>query len=440
MPDGVAESATAPEGGQQSAEQPVVEQGKPEVVKPSVKPIPPEREAEQRKAREDRPTLPGLVHDRNDVLDEVLAPRDPKTGRFMSREQIDALSERELLGLDDPEDDDRVVQRKESAPPLPNSDANTQKPKGAKFVFDGEEYESEEAFKQNIKSLRGQYKSFEANRQKLIKDRDFGYEAGWKWKAESDKKDEIIKALEQRLAGQTPAASGGGNQPNGTNQSQGQSNPATGADFDVDQILTDDVGREFERLTITQGLPHAGKFLVQSTLKTVVEKLVPALRAELRQEIQPLQQNASDQQAFEGVQQTIRQVSAMKTESGELAFPEASDSNVIARVAQMWVDSGHPRETAFTVHGFITAISLYRVMTGFGNKPVVIPKQPQSQPNANAAAPAASLDASGELNARPLQPKGSENLSPGARALVEAFRMDEPMIDPILGFARNKKR
>jgi hypothetical protein len=440
MTDVAAEAAPAegasPEG-QQSAEQPVVKPAS-EPAKPSVKVISPEVEAQKVRSREDRPTLPGLVNDRNDVLDDVLLPRDPRTGKFMSREQAEALSERELLGLDEPEP---APKQKTSAPPLPTSDAPVSSDGKTAFEIAGEKYASREAFEQKYKSLTGQYKSFEANRTKLIQERDFGYETGWKWKAEYDKEVEKRQALEARLAGQAPVAGQPGSQPNGAQQSGGQINPSTADALNVDQILTDDVGAEFERLAINQGLPHAGKFLVQSTLKMVMEKVVPALRSEQERKLQPFQQAASDQQAFEGVQQTIHEVAAMRSPSGGVAFPEVHDSQKIAAIAQMWVDSGHPRETAFTTHGLLAAIGLYRLMTGFNPQPSASNQQPTtSQPNANASAPAATLDTSGEHNAPPHAGKIDFSLSPGARALVSALRMDEPMVDPILGFARNRKR
>lgn len=433
MTEVAAETAPAQGGSPdnpQSEAQPVVKPAS-EPAKPSVKVISPEKE---KAAREYRPSLPGLVHDRNDVLDDVFLPRG-KDGKFMSREAAEALAEREISGEDD---DDTPAPKRDVAPPLPAGQQAKPVAKG-KYVFDGEEYESEEAFKQNIKSLRGQYKSFDQNRSKLISDRDYGYETGWKWKAESEKKDEIIKALEQRLGGsQTPATGQMGGQPNGT-----QPNAQTGATAvvpTVDQIITDDLGREFERRAISHGLPDAGKFLVQSTLRAVMENVIPTLRQELRNEIQPLQQTRSDQQAYEGVQQTIRAVSELRHPNGGPAFPEVENGDTIRAVAQMWVDSGHPRETAFTQHGLIAAISLYRTMMGFGSQPVVpIPKQPP-KPNGNASAPAATLDASGEHSAPPNAGRVDESQSPGARALIAALSMNEPMVDPLLGFARNKKR
>jgi hypothetical protein len=420
----------------QSVEQPVVKPAS-EPAKVVAKPIPPEREAEGIRNRGKLPTLPGLVSDRNDVLDDVILPRG-KDGKFMSRVQAEAAAERELLGLDD--NVEEPAPKKDAAPPLPKSEEKP-KPAGTKYVFDGEEYESEEAFKQNIRSLRGQYKSFEQGRSKLVKERDFGYEAGWKWKAEYDKEVEKRQALEARLSGQTPVAGQPGSQPNGAQQNGGQINPPSADALNVDQILTDDVGTEFERLAINQGLPHAGKFLVQSTLKAVMEKVVPALRNEMGSKLQPFQQAASDQQAFESVQQTIHSVAALRTPNGGAAFPEVEDGETIRKVAQMWVDSGHPRETAFTQHGLIAAISLYRTMTGMFAQPTA-PNQPQatSQPNANASAPAATLNASGEHNALPGSGKIDFSQSPGARALIAGLKMDEPMVDPILGFARNRKR
>lgn len=379
-------------------------------TKKEIRPIPPKRA--------ERPSLPGVLQpgaeDEGDAVERVLLPRRPD-GTFMSRAEAEASAEaerREEMG-EEP--------REPQKPALPPGEEEP-KTKGLKFL--GKDIKDISEAEQMHKSLQGMFKPLQAQVQTLTEERNYGYEAANKWEA-------AYKALEARIATAGQGAPGGRDV---QAPAQGAPNP-----FDVKSVMQGIDVDAFEAVAVQGGLPRAAEFLAEQILGGVVEKIVPALRAEMQakyeSDLTPLREERAASATEQHAEQLINQVAALQTLDGKPAFPEMGDPEALFKIGQTWRESGLPPDAVMSPQGLLSAVALYRMMKGLPEGPAIPPVTPP--------APVQSAGAAATIEA---EPGGSPMpTAPGAPAgemgrFIHSLRSSEPVVDPALGFARRRAR
>ncbi len=314
-------------------------------------------------------------------------------------------------------------------PELPE---NVEPPK-QKFKFGGQEFESQEKAEQNFKSLQGMFRHKDTEIKTRTEERDYGYRAANAWEAKAR---QLEAQLQQMQGG--PGA-GTGQRSDGAQGHQAGSAPAGGLP-ELDTILNDIDTDAFEVLASQAGLPQAGKYLVSKTLEAVMQKVVPALRAEYDQKLEPFTSERAEQRQVAQADGVVRSLVEYRTPSGEQAFPELTDPVKVRQIGAMWAESGLPVEHAMTPAGLMQAVAMYRLVQSQSAPSVSVapPPRPQREvvPNGGAAA-AASV--SGDM--RVGVPGGNaapSNMSPEHRRLIESLNSPH-FVDRDLGFAKNAR-
>ncbi len=378
-------------------------------------PIPPKAEKSKGSVR---PVLPGVVSNEEgaELIPDIFGKKRNERGQFRkaeeeARAQVAAAQEEgSAPGEVAPE-----------KPELPAGEVEAPEVK-AKFKFAGKEYETAEQAEQAHKSLQGMFKPLETAKKQAEADRDYGYQAATAWQKEHDRVAAENAELKAQLGrgGKAPSQNLGG----------GEVKAPTAGDLDLDSMVNGIDTDAFEALAVSHGLPMAGKYLAGQVLKGVMEKIVPALKAEYQSALAPFQSEASTRQAVQQADQVINSVASLRTSGGDVAFPELHDAAKIAEVGKFWRESGLPIEHAMTAQGLITAISLYRTMNGFAAPPAVT----TPEPDAPVPGPAATISADG----RGAPPNaGRSHLSPAVQRFMTSFGKTD-VVDKTLGFARNR--
>jgi len=352
-------------------------------------------------------SLPGVIsRDADELFGGDAAGRDA-SGRFTKAP--------EAIG-GKPEAKPEPVEAKPEAekPPAPPTSSTLVK-------FLGKDYQSISEVEQAHRSLQGQFKS-------LKDDRDYGFSAANGWKAEADR----LRAEVEALKGGTPAG-GQAVQQNPVSTQRGQS-------LDVDALVSGIDMDAFERHAATSGLPQAGKYLVSETLRAVMEKVLPAVRAEFQQGLQPFQDRAQEAEVLQTVNTLVSGVGQLQMLDGAPAFPELNDPEKLHEIGLVWRDAGLPPEAALTRQGLISAVALYRLQKGLPSGPSLNPSARRTTTPATATyspAPGSAAFLPAEPQSAPPN-RGRSNLDPGMQALVNA--LDETaLVDNTLGFTRNRR-
>ena len=198
----------------------------------------------------------------------------------------------------------------------------------------------------------------------------------------------------------------------------------------------------FERIAAQDGLPQAGKYLVSQTLKAVLDRVVPSIRAEYQTALQPSLQREQEAQVHQTVNTLIESVAGYKTLDGTDAFPELRDAEKLQEIGAAWTDAGLPPEVALTPQGLINAVVLWRFMKGLparqGRQSVRPPHYHHSGHGASSGARAGI----GRFTRRrpqrlPAQPRATGQGSV-MQQLVSALD-DVAIVDNKLGFTRNPR-
>jgi hypothetical protein len=359
-------------------------------------------------------------NDGNDVIPDV--PRRGPDGKFMTRDQQAAQLEKEM------EDERKAFFPSDEEPPTkdvpeppPGSEKDSQAPK--KFVFAGEEYESQEKAEQSIKSLKGMFKPLTQERDFERQRADEAVNSAVKWR-------EYALHLEQGQGQQTPSPA-----PQGTPAPAGDQKVAG---VDLAKILENVDGNMFEKIAKDpdKGLPIAGRYLAASVIDAVVNELLPQYRQQILDEvnkgIDPLREQQAFNDAAESVKDMFVSARGLRLNDGSQAFPELEDPETAFRIAETWRNLDLPAEVAMTPKGLMQAIATYRLYHG-APQPKSEP-QPTPQPTPQAPPFAAGASDSGGSGVIP----GAGKSSPDdlfARALDET-----ELVDPNLGFAVRRRR
>lgn len=332
-----------------------------------------------------------------------------KDGRRISRAEAEREADEELAeeaGLKRPER--KPVQKQEAPKPEPKKQ---EAPNPNKFKFAGEEFESQEAAEQSIRSLRGMFKPMQerlANAERLA--------------AQAAEEARIWRQRAEGTSPTPPAAES----PRPT---------AASAAEELNAVLQNVDGEMFERLARTEGgLPMAGRYLAAQVLAAVHDQMLPALRDQIMQElvprIEPGEQSLQFQQQTQEVGNLIDQMSQLRNPNGEQAFPELDSAEELAEIAELWSSSGRAEATPESLIQAIALYRLYRSSRG-GSQPVVnVPPPPNVAPRSQP------IEAGGEHPAPTSRRagQGSEN-DLFARALLQT-----ELVDKNLGFAVRRRQ
>lgn len=383
-----------------------------------IKPIPPPKKGTG--------SLPG-VHARGG--DDFVAGLDrDERGRFAKKAESTPFEDAEQEAPEPKEQKAGTADKPAEAPKPPEAPAPTTGP--VKFL--GKDYKTLGEVEQVHRSLQGQFRS-------LTEERNYGYQQANGWKAHADRLQAEVESLKAQLGGGVQAG-----QAKGRTASPGQ--PAQG--LSVDEILGDIDTDAFETIAAEGGLPQAGKYLIAETLKAVMEKVVPTLRAELSGQfdnrIKPFEETAQEAQMRSGVDQVIDSVKALQTHDGQLAFPELADGATLQEIGEIWRDAGLPPEHALTTKGLISAVALYRLYKGLPDPsapatPSAVPTTTPKREAVESPAPGSAASLSDSRSSGRPPSAGRSQLDARLSEMLSGFNEADLAAETNLGFQRRRR-
>jgi hypothetical protein len=375
--------------------------------------------------------LPGVVSRNagNKHIPDI--PTRGPDGKFRSRQQREQDLEKEMAeekkAFEPPEPEVKPEPKPEDKnvpePPPGSEKKDSQAPE--KFVFAGEEYESQEKAEQSIRSLKGMFKPLTEERDAERTRADQAVDSAIQWR------DYAQKLEAEKKAGQPDSPAPHGTQP-----------PAEGQQaFDYAKILQSIDGQAFEKIAQDpdKGLPIAGRFLAAQIMDAVTNELLPQYRQQILDEvnkgIDPIREQQEFNQAAESVKDMFVNASQLRDAEGNQAFPELNDPEIAYKIGELWRQSDLPADIAMTPKGLIQAIAQFRLYHGAPQRQAPEPEaKPDPEPTPTAPPPAAAASESGDSGiARPGSPAGNAD-NAFARALDET-----QLVDPVLGFARRRR-
>lgn len=298
--------------------------------------------------------------------------------------------------------------------PRPQSET----PQPERFRIAGEEYESQAAFEQQFKSLRGQFKSVQAlarslgGMEQVVPHFQRAAESARGWKAEAER----LKAeLESRTS--MPA------QP----QSPTPDEPAAEADIDWELYA------EVKKLATEAGEPwKADQWLIAQVREAERNRLDGLLNEKLAPLTQAQQQAGVIAQAAE----LFGNLKDYEMPDGSPAFPELSDADAAENIGRYWASLGLPMEHMLTPQAASAAIALYRMAQSFGSQAGSAAQPPPTPPPVTAA-PTDAQSAAGLTEGRPSVasiPGNGATLSPEAARIIAGLRKVNQGNRALLGF------
>lgn len=248
----------------------------------------------------------------------------------------------------------------------------------AKFKFAGEEYDSQEAAEQNVRSLRGQYRPVQSLARQVggmehIAPKFVEAAAsarGWQAKA---------TALEAEL---TALRSGA---PASTAAPTSTPTPVAADPAVAEHAIDWDLYAEVSKLANERNEPwKAQQWLHEQTQKVVDSRLQRALADKFA----PLEAQQHQQAVAGQTEELFSNLATYVNGDGTPAFPELHDEDSAYEVGRMWATLGLPADFALTPQGAIAAIGIYRMArTGSQARTTPTPPQPAAHPPAPPTAP-----------------------------------------------------
>lgn len=295
-------------------------------------------------------------------------------------------------------------------------------PQPSKFKFAGEEYDSQEAAEQNVRSMRGQFRPIQAlGRQlggldKIAPTLQSAAESARGWKAEAER-------LRAELDGRAPAPAAADDVP------QPGSSP-DGGEAGIDW----DLYAEIKRLATENGEPwQAEKWLAEQqerVIQTRVNKL-------LGERLAPLAEAEAHQDVVNRTQDLFGGLAQYTNSDGSPAFPELHDEGAAHEIGKMWVAMGLPPEAALTPQGAIAAVAIYRMAkagrAASGARPTPSAAIPPPPPAADPSDALAAADL-GDGRGRPLGSPALNGPSAEAARIVAGLRQANSGNRALLGF------
>lgn len=401
-------------------------------------------------ARPKPPSLPGVVINRPTA--EGGMPGRDNIGRFVARGDgaegdADDPIERELRADRRPgetvadDEGEASADPKAKTPDLktaakPELPPGAVDPSKARVKFGDRTYDTHEQALSAAQAVLGNLNKTTGDLRTRTEERDYGYQAAYAWK---DAHDKAIQELTALRGGKAPAAGA----QSGASTSASGAQASTALPANVDELLnamSPDVFKGFEETLLAKGIPDAGKYLMQHTLDAVMQKILPALRAEMAEKSAPFEEFAGNAQAEENAGQLIQRLVSARGPDGQEAFPELKDPQIVHEIGTTWRNAGMDPAIALTDAGLIAAVGLYRTVKGFSGPAAMIPASP-STPAGAFVAPragvAASISADGDTSIAPGAKRQDMSITdPNARRLASALRHAAPLRDPVLGFPR----
>jgi len=415
-----APASTASEGPAESKIKPIPPKAAPaEAAKPQAEAKPEGAEPVAKPPKTGRQVLPGVVVAGDDVPE--LPVRGPD-GKFISHAEAEKLYAAELAGEDEGFIEEPAAKPEPKKPELPST------PPSGKVTFLGKEYDGIAAVEQMYRSLQGMHDPIAKKLATTEKERNFGYEAANAWEQEARKARAELEQLQAQIGGKGPAVA-----------------PSTGPATAQDELSLDTLvdGIDYDAFEMIAHDPQggtrvAGKYLANQIFSTMLNQVIPALRAEIQKTMQPVNRFTADQQTANTVQGVINSVAQYQSLDGKPAFPELLDTETLVEIANVWRESGLPVEHAMTAQGLISAIGLYRLMKALPSglpEPAPSPAPVEQAPGASALAEGGE----GEHTGMGRMSREDAHLSPEARNIRKAFD-ETPLFDKTLGFAVNRRR
>lgn len=415
-----------------------------------VRPIPPGKEPPPKPGKK---SLPGVIT--RDSAEELFGGKlvhadsygrfHDETGRFISSTGSEGA---------------HGTQQGEGRPPLPagaNDQKETAQQKPAEqtpaelsreYKFNGKAYKTLQEAEQVHATLVGMHKS---NLQRIsdLESRHTEWrDATFQWR---DAYEALQREVAELRGGRAPAQAGNAGAAAGSSGQAGAGNQGAAASGlpSVDQLLGDIDFDAFENVALNgpDGLKGAGRHLATAVLKAVGDKLVPALRAQLQQEVAPLHAERQESAVLDAADQTIEAMGSLKTVTGESAFPELSDSNELEAIGRVWRESGRdPARVLESGAGLLEALALYRLLkglpTGAAAQALATSTPPTNGAGSTpppAAGPAASVDGGSAPSIPPNAGRQDSRLSPSENRLASALlQVGTNLRDKNLGFSRNR--
>lgn len=225
------------------------------------------------------------------------------------------------------------------------------KPQPSKFKFAGEDYDSQEAAEQNVRSLRGQFRPVQSLARslggvdKIVPRFSEAAESARGWKAEADRLSAELAAYES------------GDQPIRAAKTPTGPDAMAASVADVDW----DLYAEIKKLASDSGEPwKAEQWLIEETRK--VERA--RYESLLDERLAPMAEKEAHQAVIAQTETLFGSLAEYTHSDGSPAFPELHDPTASRDIGRMWASLGLPPEHALTPQGAIAAIGIYRMSKG----------------------------------------------------------------------------
>ncbi len=293
----------------------------------------------------------------------------------------------------------------------------------AKFKFGGIEWESSEKAEQNFKTLRGQYRSMQNQRDVAAASANEQAAGLLAWKAEAERLQQELNQYSQgNTSGQQPAADEGAD----------ASNPLSAIDWSLYQTLHDE-----------QGPKVAAAWLYEQTLNTLKGQVLGEVKETYDPKFQPIEEREQHTRMINQLVEVFQEAGALKFEDGQMAYPELSDAKATSEIGYILKQLGLPDEMERSVRGVHLAVVAYRDRqarlgrAGQSNQPTAQPGAgSQTAGQVAAAAAAANAAASGVIAGAspPAIPRPAANAAEGSEMAMRASIKNAGNIRPDLGF------
>lgn|SRR5574341_36781 len=311
---------------------------------------------------------------------QVGGHRDPGTGKFTKaggprlKESLDHIPDSDFEapkgGVEAPGEGRSPASAQTAAPAVPGQAPPAPTP--AKFKLGDLEWDSEAAAVQSIKTLRGQYKTWQQQIQQLQQENE--------------------EFKRRAAAPPTPAP-----QPQAAPQdpSQGKPDAKAGAAPSPEQAQTGIDWALYKAIAEQQGPEAAAAWLFQEGQKQAAEALKQDFTRQLESAVGPLQAQAAYQERVGKVVNVYDQLAGavVVDQAGQphYAYPELQNGEVAQFIGELWARLPFTEEFRNSPAGLHLAVVAYRDMVrGVGPSPS-LPTSPAGAPQAGAAAAAAQV-------------------------------------------------
>lgn len=227
-----------------------------------------------------------------------------------------------------------------------NADAPAPEPV-SKFKFAGEEYDSQAAAEQQVRTLRGQFKPVQAlarnlgGMEHIVPKFTEAATSARGWKAEADRLSAELAAVRS-----------------GAPTAQSPPSPSTSATDAATEGIDWELYAEVTRLATESGEP----WKAQQWLHEQSEKLVSSrVQSLLDERLAPLAQREHQAEVVAKTETLFGSLAGYTNSDGSPAFPELNDETSAYEVGKLWATLGLPADFAMTPQGAIAAIGIYRM-------------------------------------------------------------------------------